>query len=822
MSKQFKHLIQQLKKQLPLLLGEVYCCIMFIAMEPFWAGYINEKCFGLIQVISECIDNCYINFVNTVCIVALCIYSFVILRKKHLNLVVFPIICTIAWLMVFGNIWQAKETVIPCVKYNNVVFIWCILFVFVKLYDALKTTDNKTSDKETENIIGFTIDRENENKVNVGWQSICDTLSKKLSKTNFESESFAIGITGKWGSGKTTFLGNLKSKLKDDFIIVDYNPWNCQNPSKIVEDFFLRLKETICGEDELIKSINKYSDALRNIDALNLMTSILGVFQTEKEKSIQSLKEKINEISKLLEKPIAIIIDDIDRLDKDETLEILKIVRITANFANMVFVVAYDSSHVVKMLSENGIENGQEYLKKMFQLEYSLPAYEDYKIQEVLFTELAKIIKNENDLNQLKRQILEKDKNTDQYLMPKFLPNFRDVKRFVNIFALNQVLLSKFEGDYDVIDLFWLELLHYFDIETYNELYQNRSYYIETRGRDDKGLVFYRLKRKNHLIKEDNLDSLFLLSKLFDSRLRNKNQICYEINFLNYFCFRLPEYGISCHIIVELINEHSVDDELIKNLELIVKGNINKHKSFIAQLAKIDVQKLTFESQKRFICMLAWAGNKFNIDDIRSVFDKQLNKNLYLNDYILNFNNYLLNIIKSYLDKGDCYEKWARLLCSLYPVCYIDDEGDENYTNETLLSESDINDLIKYIFELFIENRGGFPDSKDIKECSVLSAFITTTFLYFSVGEHDQETKTNLVFDILLKHYSENKSKNFSDFRKQFELDSDRFDEDEIVETYVEGVLSVFGNREDYKKFVYSCFEVDKQVIDDHIKRIGF
>jgi predicted KAP-like P-loop ATPase len=72
----------------------------------------------------------------------------------------------------------------------------------------------------------------------LGYTKYADELAKKILSSNFE-KSFAIGINGKCGLGKTSFVDHLKRKVKDkDLITVDFNPWNSQTPQAIIRDFF--------------------------------------------------------------------------------------------------------------------------------------------------------------------------------------------------------------------------------------------------------------------------------------------------------------------------------------------------------------------------------------------------------------------------------------------------------------------------------------------------------------------------------------------------------------------------------------------------------
>ena len=57
-------------------------------------------------------------------------------------------------------------------------------------------------------------------------------------------ESFVIGIQGRWGDGKTSFINLIKSHLQsnqipeeNEYIIIDFNPWYFSGDNQILKQF---------------------------------------------------------------------------------------------------------------------------------------------------------------------------------------------------------------------------------------------------------------------------------------------------------------------------------------------------------------------------------------------------------------------------------------------------------------------------------------------------------------------------------------------------------------------------------------------------------
>ena len=116
------------------------------------------------------------------------------------------------------------------------------------------------------------------------------------------------------------------------------------------------------------------------------------MFLGYQETTIERLREKIDEGLVGCKKKIVILIDDVDRLEYNELFELLRLIRISANFRNVIFVVAYDKTYIAQLLEDHQIPNGEEYLKKIINLEITLPAYEYNLLIRMLHRHLLEIV----------------------------------------------------------------------------------------------------------------------------------------------------------------------------------------------------------------------------------------------------------------------------------------------------------------------------------------------------------------------------------------------------------------------------------------------
>ena len=89
---------------------------------------------------------------------------------------------------------------------------------------------------------------------------------------------------------------------------------------------------------------------------------IAGIYIRRRSGGLSGHREKIEQSLADRQKPIIVVLDDVDRLSGPETRDIFKLVRLTANFPNLVYVVACDRNRGEKALDDVGLDGG-DYLR---------------------------------------------------------------------------------------------------------------------------------------------------------------------------------------------------------------------------------------------------------------------------------------------------------------------------------------------------------------------------------------------------------------------------------------------------------------------------
>jgi len=383
------------------------------------------------------------------------------------------------------------------------------LFLYYVIFGVRYSIGTKSSTSDSHGFYADSALALNESNDLLGRLPRVHELTKKILATANAGHSFAVGIIGMWGSGKTTFLNSVEQILykESDVVQFRFNPWVARTMNGISTIFFKDLSAKLSLYDDSLKTdILSYSDELlRSVE--NSQFAIVKTFFSlfAKDRELEERFELLNQSIQSLRKKIVIFIDDVDRLDKDEVIEVLRIIRNTANFGNTFFIVAFDKVYVTDSIRQSLGSDTEEYLEKIFQLEYYLPLNPNGEIfKEALLVELSKYTGEENT------EVIDKiRKDEDVFSYFEILPpikdyirTFRDVQRFMNIFLLNYSIVKNniYLPDYIsicILRLKYPEVYHALYYDTYRYLmvpettfskFQYGALFLKFNGKDDNNL----------------------------------------------------------------------------------------------------------------------------------------------------------------------------------------------------------------------------------------------------------------------------------------------------------------------------------------------
>ncbi|HZK70955.1 MAG TPA: P-loop NTPase fold protein, partial [Clostridia bacterium] len=315
-------------------------------------------------------------------------------------------------------------------------------------------------------------------------ENFAKKLAQRIMNTASKESSFSMGISSEWGYGKTSFMDLIKRQIpQKDRIVFDFNPWLNHGSNSIIKDFFNSFSNAIKPYHPSIPdNIIEYAEILSNNSEFNSFMKSVEAFYSG-PKTANDEYNIINEAIIKINKQIIVFIDDLDRLYKDEIIEVIKIIRNSANFANVIFIVAYEKSYLINALKDHNDLNYDKYLEKIFQIEISLPQFEDQIIKDRLLKYILPKLREE-DKKVFKDLVIKENTlfSGDMFYL-KILSSLRDVTRFTNSFL---IVYDPLKGEIVLTDLLNIELLRINYLKVYELIFKNQQKYLIVKNFDEQ------------------------------------------------------------------------------------------------------------------------------------------------------------------------------------------------------------------------------------------------------------------------------------------------------------------------------------------------
>lgn len=410
-----------------------------------------------------------------------------------------------------------------------------------------------------------------------------------------DKDSLVIGLEGNWGSGKTSILNIIEKELENKGAAVfKFNPWNFSIRKQLASDFFEQfslflgsrsnLKESL---KEVSKSLMKIALILKPITTIGEAIPIVGnVGKIVKGvKRLGSSYEKISDIIDLesikkgVEKAlgegdekIIIFIDDLDRLLDSEICEVLQFVKGVGDLKNIIYILAYDKQIVINSLDKVTSNKGEEYLKKIVQIQMELPIITSTKIGFLFKDEIEnlfhdKILKMESYELEYLCEVFE------EILM--FLPKtIRDLKKIMNNIRFGRSAIESL----NLTDYILIKSLETINYDIYKLIKENKDLLVvSTKIKlEEKEILnlLSNLSRENKVLMETILRIIF--EKRQENIPTNKKiayqtprRICSSVYFYDYFTGNAEKKELSKIIEKELMKIKTMQEfkEYLQKIE---------------------------------------------------------------------------------------------------------------------------------------------------------------------------------------------------------------------------------------------------------------
>jgi predicted KAP-like P-loop ATPase len=145
------------------------------------------------------------------------------------------------------------------------------------------------------------------------------------------SRGLVVGVLGAWGSGKTSFINLARPEFTERATaVIDFNPWMFSG-SALIDAFFIEISAQLKvkpGLSSVGESLENYGEVLSGfgwvpfvgpwVDRVRLVAGSTGKLMKKRRGGSQDARRKISTVLTKLEKPIVVILDDVDRLSTAE------------------------------------------------------------------------------------------------------------------------------------------------------------------------------------------------------------------------------------------------------------------------------------------------------------------------------------------------------------------------------------------------------------------------------------------------------------------------------------------------------------------------
>ncbi len=257
----------------------------------------------------------------------------------------------------------------------------------------------------------------------------------------------SIGIFGNWGAGKSSLLKLIETKLEDDeqdYIVINFDAWLYQGfddaRAALLEVIATRLLEEATGDEDLLKKSKKLLNRVNGFRVLGILaegaaflsgvptggliargfgaignatdglqdeseykesSALLGEMKDElgnivkpKEsktppQQIHAFRKEYEEILDALNKPVVIIIDNLDRCLPANAIHTLEAIRLFLFLKNTAFIIAADEEMIKSSVAEHfkgsSDRHQLDYIDKLIQVPIRVPKAGVREIRSYLF-----------------------------------------------------------------------------------------------------------------------------------------------------------------------------------------------------------------------------------------------------------------------------------------------------------------------------------------------------------------------------------------------------------------------------------------------------
>lgn len=460
----FKDILRSIKQNWKSYVPVAICFLGLMLLNEYVTAILNK---GRIYIV----EKMNITWFGIISIFSAFVYIFVIV-KKIISRHFYVSHSTINW-------WLTLSTIYSYYRFYNSEFefwgrdinclhiayldIWFLPLTILVIYKVFYYANHEKAEKKCLILRDNAIEDSADDIFR--YNDIAERLLFELSLTDVSESSFSVGISGKWGIGKSSFLNLMAKAIEaDNNIVVKFYPRSSAKVEYIQDDFLNELKDTLSKyHSGFGRMISKYISAIRAYNDETMFSRLANSFETL---NVEEEREKINNALRAIGRKVFVIVEDLDRLTGEELLEVFKLIDRNGNFCNVFYLSAYDKDYVNDVLGETlSRKCKQPYTDKYFNYELPLPVQRSFIIKNYIKNYLEDYADTGVDELVKDEIVSEWDRVGNQIV--EALGTLRHVKRFINLFMSKYPYICQ---DVNIGDYLLLTLIRYKCLPLYDAI----------------------------------------------------------------------------------------------------------------------------------------------------------------------------------------------------------------------------------------------------------------------------------------------------------------------------------------------------------------
>lgn len=292
------------------------------------------------------------------------------------------------------------------------------------------------------------------------------------------STGIVVGLTGKWGSGKSSIVHLLAEHLgkMEHVAVATFNPWLFKGRDELLSAYFSELRDALGRSPQervrqVVAALDKYREALTAVSHVAATMAdaagasgfasagrkafAKGMKLIKRPSQLSPQEERRALETKLAQAKVAVVvlIDELDRVEDDDVRAVAQLVKAVGDIKGISYLVAYDPDRVADALGRGEGDlrrrSGEAYLEKIIQHPIPLRPLFTHDVERLLDALLEDHgVQLPTDLSDDEQEVVN--------CIRKSVVTPREIKRLVGAYAVLDRMLRQEVSGADLLGYCWL------------------------------------------------------------------------------------------------------------------------------------------------------------------------------------------------------------------------------------------------------------------------------------------------------------------------------------------------------------------------------